>query len=402
MHLKLKRLAMHRRNPFVLRYQCLSSLPKKVAKRRRDPQIPALVHTNPKEPLQRLAADSWLENGNTITATAAGRLLPGVFRLNCERDWLLYCMDDEAKIWKAKKRSWTTLCEPNSRQKEATLARQHKCDAFRAEDTEECRVAQMEVLQMVIQHMCERYPTLFSVVEDESGIQNVRALRSNGTLEEFCVDDYVNAPLLLAGKLAQEDFVIIRDRDNPRVESGSVCFSFSGLPKRFGQKLDDVHQNVHGYKSDLSKPVSRLFAKSISVGKPLWRTNLGIAWTGDLFTSPERYPFRLGIHKTPEEAKAAMLRLIDESSDGVAGCLYLKVEYQTLRRLEETPGDRVLFTIRTFIDPFSKLSHKSASQLAHNIRCASKGEFKKYLGIEDEDVRQKILAFLDARSMGKL
>ena len=88
--------------------------------------------------------------------------------------------------------------------------------------------------------------------------------------------------------------------------------------------------------------------------------------------------------------------------DGVGGALYLKVEYQTLRRLR-VHSEYVLFTVRTHVEPMHAFEEKpqAARNLAVNVCRALQREFRHYKGLGDERIVERTLAYLDACSGGR-
>ena len=74
---------------------------------------------------------------------------------------------------------------------------------------------------------------------------------------------------------------------------------------------------------------------------------------------------------------------------------YLKVEYQTLRRL---PMSRfILFTIRTFLEPITMLSTVpgAAANLASSLRGMSQS-MRAYKGLTVPQAQEEMLAYLEA------
>ena len=317
----------------------------------------------------------------TRTANPSGRLLPGLHKLDDERNWLVHDPATFAELM--------TIKQSHLREKRAdTLVTAAGCE-------ESSLPAQREVLDMVVEHLPRRYPDSYSFDKATQEIR-VNVEHDNGSVTEaYDVATWRSrSPLELAGLLAQEDFVLVNSH---RIEAGFVVFSFGRVAERIGSgmSLDEVHKNVQRFQPDLSKPVDRFFHKLTSAA-PAWRSNFGLTWSGTLVSSPDRYPFRQAhaadaTLTTPAEW---MLNRIGEV--GVGNAIWLKVEYQTIKRLAVN-ADYALFAVRTFVHPLHTLSSvpSAASTLAHNIRCAAEGDFKFYLGVEDAEVRGKLLEYLD-------
>ena len=81
---------------------------------------------------------------------------------------------------------------------------------------------------------------------------------------------------------------------------------------------------------------------------------------------------------------------------GAGDALFLKVEYQTLRRLP-THSDHSLFTVRSFVEPLGaavEQAPEAAAQLAYNIRHVPP-DYLEYKGLGDEPIRCAVLEYLD-------
>ena len=327
-------------------------------------------------------AAKWLTHGLTRTATPKGRLLPGLHKLDVERDWLLHDSTQYAE---------------ELRHKKVTLQR-HRDTCFRINPAADTMEAQREVLDMVVEYLPVRYPNTFSLSECGQQI-HVASSRGSGAEEESydLAEWRAASPLELAGLLVQEDLALVQTTA-PGVhilQAAFVVFSFGRLHDHVGTDLSAVHGRVDRFDSDLKKPVTRFFDK-LTAEAPAWRTNFGLSWSGSIVPSPDRYPFRPAYAAEATLDTPAQFMLARMAEVGVGDAIWLKTEYQTIRRLNRHE-DCSLFTVRTFVDPLKSLSHvpSAARWLAYNMRCASEGDFKYYLGIEDDEVRGVILDHLD-------
>ena len=332
------------------------------------------------------AGARWLACNFTHTANRDGRLLPGLHKLDVERDWLLHDPSTYAE---------------HLRLKRDALAKR-RSSTFRVAHPR-CVGAQKEVLMLVMHHLATRFPSSFSLLKNREEIK-VHVEHENGCVHETYNVETVGsclAPLELAGMLLQEDLVLVRPGaggEGHHVDAGFVTFSFGRVHERVGMTLEQIHQNVDRYDVDLTKPVNRFFDRLASTA-PAWRTNFGLTWSPTLVPGRERYPFRdaYAAGSTVDSAAEWMLRRIDEC--GVGHAMYLKVEYQTIRRLCES--EYMLFTVRSFVEPLSSLATvpDAANALALNVRHCARGDFKYYLGLEDERVRHAVLEYLDHLAM---
>ena len=143
-------------------------------------------------------------------------------------------------------------------------------------------------------------------------------------------------PIDAAGRLVQEDLCLVEERDGAWImTAGSVCFpSHWRIHEKLGHSVASIHAPVHHYDDELRARVDNFFAR-LRVDRPVWRRNVSIHNHDDLFR-PE-----------PHETQA--------SFEGVTQ-LWLRSEYQTLRRLPRSGG--VLFTIKTQQCDVDRLRHR--------------------------------------------
>lgn len=159
-------------------------------------------------------------------------------------------------------------------------------------------------------------------------------------------------PLEAAGRLVQEDLVVMERRDQRWcLTAACVCFPTRWrLADKAGGSLASIHEPVPRYDTDLRSRTDHFFDR-LRIERPVWRTN----WTIDADWSARLEPGRTSVIDPTIEA------------DSVAERLCLRLEYQTLRRL---PGhDAVVFTIRIVRRPLgSVVSDGSAATLADALR----------------------------------
>jgi hypothetical protein len=245
--------------------------------------------------------------------------------------------------------------------------------------------AQQESLELVLSDLPKRYPELYKYDKQAKTIY-VAPIDTT-----FHLDDWKDRPLELCVRIVQEDLVLMRP---PRESDGStqyamaaaaVVFSFSELPQKLGKPVEFIHAPVPGYEKYLRKALDLTFSKLLKVEQPMWRNNWGIDPTGKLdeplYGSTEAHSHRKFSKATIDDIKAK----------------FLKVEYQTIRRLPNT--DYLLFTVKTMVDPMSALEDvpKAASCLASSIRGMSPA-MRGYKGIQDDDTCNVVLKYLDSIS----
>ena len=191
--------------------------------------------------------------------------------------------------------------------------------------------AQLEVLDLVSLHVCERFPDIYRREADQVSIE--------GTGRVVDLAESNTAPLLTAANLLQEDLVLMRKGETGwRLAAASLCFPSSWrLSEKFGHALADVHEPVPGFGrgSRNAAMIERIF-DNLQVELPVWRMNWSV-YGDDALHHVERS----GEH---------LKRL---GRDGKPEISFLRVEYQTLRKLPKS-GD-ILFTIRIHVDPLALL-----------------------------------------------
>lgn len=240
--------------------------------------------------------------------------------------------------------------------------------------------AQQEVLELFMAYLPQRYPEKYTY-DKQSNTITVHVTPRPMT---FCLTDWKDRPLELCERIVQEDLVLMRETPTSfDMAAAAVVFSFNDLPQKLGTTTNVIHAPVPGFEKHLSK-VLYLSFKNLQVEKPLWRNNWTIVPTGRLDE-----PSDFATHQQELQALSQMKDIRER---------FLKVEYQTIRRLPRTRY--LLFTVRTFVDPMSALerlptSSKAAETLAASIRGMSFPTLK-YKGIESEQARQATLDYLDS------
>ena len=178
-------------------------------------------------------------------------------------------------------------------------------------------------------------------------------------------------PLEAAGRLVQEDLVLMVERDGDlHLDAACLCFpSHWRLADKLGRPTSAVHRPVPGYQDELAGRVDRFLAR-LRPGVVTARRNWSVHPSATLFAPVP-----------PPPAPGADL--------------WLRSERQTLRRL--TGSGAVLFTIRVQQTPFSSLVHRPdvARRLAARLR-AQPPAFTGYQGLAP--LLPELLAVLDAAS----
>ena len=222
-----------------------------------------------------------------------------------------------------------------------------------------------EVLRALAHHLTRRWPQWFTL--GDGSITNHR------TGEQFVLGDpggAVRHPLDTAGRLVQEDLVVLVERaEGLVVGGGSVCFPNRwDLSSKLGLRLAAVHAPVSRLNDQLGGSVDTFFER-LRPDRGFWRLGWSVLDTGALYqptdgTAPPIDP----------------LPSIGAAADGWVGeRLFLRVERETFRRFPDTGC--VLFTLRTYVRPLAHLATRpsDAGRLAAALQAmpADVADYKK-------------------------
>ena len=201
--------------------------------------------------------------------------------------------------------------------------------------------SQKEVLELLLDHLLKRFPQHYR--------RQGQTIEAIATHQVWHIPDFESAPLDLAGRLVQEDLLLMeRSRQGYRLVAASLCFPLRWrLREKLGCPLTQIHAPVPGYSEKLAHPVDSVFNR-LKSSHPVWRLNWSIVESPELF-----FP--------PDKAKPGWEKMINCQNAGDQ--LFLRIERQTLRRLAIS-GD-ILFTVRTYVHPLRVL--EDHPQMAHNL-----------------------------------
>jgi len=137
------------------------------------------------------------------------------------------------------------------------------------------------------------------------------------------------APLLAAGRLVQEDLLILErapGADQHRLTAGILCFPSNWrLGQKLGRDLARIHLPVDAYAEDVAARVQRLF-DALRPGVPLMRANVLAYGSAELWNPRDEFDSHV-----PAAGRAP----------------YLRVERQVLLRLPVSRA--VVFSIHTYV-----------------------------------------------------
>ena len=202
-----------------------------------------------------------------------------------------------------------------------------------------------EVLRALTHHLTNRWPQWFTVTDG--------AITNHRTGETFALDSSSAAPdtrhpIDIAGRLVQEDLVVLVERSEGLVVGGgSVCFPNRwDLGSKLGLRLVDVHAPVSRLNEQLGGSVETFFER-LRPDRSFWRLGWSVLDTGELYQ--------------PTDGTAPPIEPLPGVDGAVAWAgerLFLRVERETFRRFPDTHC--VLFTLRTYVRPLSHLAARRA------------------------------------------
>ena len=185
---------------------------------------------------------------------------------------------------------------------------------------------QKEVLTTILEHLQLFHANLFNF--------NKETVEIIKTKEIYNHQKFPN-PLELASLLVHEDLIIMKQiEEDYHLESASLCAPTRwSLQDKFRESLSKIHKEVPGYEQKIGKRVDSIFS-NLPDGKIFEWFN----WS--IFDSPELFQ--------PINSKT-LVEIRDLSPQE----LFIRVERQTIRRLEQSKS--VLFTVRVHVDPITAI-----------------------------------------------
>ncbi|WP_224410629.1 heme-dependent oxidative N-demethylase family protein [Oscillatoria salina] len=247
------------------------------------------------------------------------------------------------------------------------LSSHHRRDVFVSLPGSE--VSQQETLALLLEHLSTYFPQHYQLQENQ--------IKDLTTGRVWCINEFRKAPLELAGRLVQEDFLILEFSDKGYIlTAASVCFPLRwNLRSKLGLPLAAIHQPVPGYQEKLQRPVDSFF-EHIKPNRLFWRSNWSIVETPELFLPPEK----------------EKIREVKITKDNAGENLWLRVERQSLRRLEKSGA--VLFTIHSYVYPMYLIKKfpEIASSLAKTLQKIP-SQMQIYKNISS--IREALLQYLE-------
>ncbi len=206
------------------------------------------------------------------------------------------------------------------------LIRLHRSTVYQAHP--DCTDGAYALLNMVLAHLSDHA----GYVRDGPYITRPDKVR---------IDTDSDHPLIIAGRLVQEDFALLRStEDGHSLVGGIICFpSHWSVQEKMNRSLASMHAPVPEFDKNLTRRTERIF-NHLRDDQPLIRGNTLIYTNPDLHQPATE---EMNKHLAPEEPH------------------YVRVERQTLRRLPLS--DMIVFGIHTSVLPINQLPAEALAQL---------------------------------------
>ncbi|KAK2743362.1 hypothetical protein FQN55_007297 [Onygenales sp. PD_40] len=189
-----------------------------------------------------------------------------------------------------------------------------------------------ELMEMVIQFLCARYPHYFSLSEDKRFFHN----EILGTKDDLLS----KPPLVVLMDNVPEDFAIMLRDDKTGyyfLRAGIICSALGwNLGIKMGLQLHEIHSPIPDYKEKMQFSMDRFFSK-MPTDKPIQRGSWGLE-VGQPLYMPAGDP-----HELQRLSQNPSLKLTD---------CYMRVDWQTLRRLPLSAA--IVFNFKALFTPVTE------------------------------------------------
>ncbi|KAB8205874.1 hypothetical protein BDV34DRAFT_235030 [Aspergillus parasiticus] len=194
----------------------------------------------------------------------------------------------------------------------------------------------MELMEMVLQFLCARYPHYFQLLNDQSILRN--------DIIGTETDLRLIHPLHVLLNNVPEDFaILLRDPETGAyvLRAGIICSSLGwSLGLKLGKNIDGIHEPVPDYGEKLQFSMNRFFAK-MPTDRLIQRGSWGIE-----IDQP--------VHMPPGDPIA--LRHEKQDPDIALDRYHLRVDWQTLRRLPVSAA--MVFSFKVLFTPVTQFQNE--------------------------------------------
>ncbi len=247
--------------------------------------------------------------------------------------------------------------------------------------------AQWEITELVIQHLTQRYPQLFSFeVHDGEWTFHNHILKEQTSFIPGDQSTLSMEPLDFIGRHVQEDRILMMERDGDLfLDAGQLCFPANwSLTFNTGMSFKEIHGPIPGFKEDGMDQRIFTFLMKMEAGDPWVRRNWSLMAGNRLDTSRETY-------EEGGKARSSVTR------ENVGEYVHFRVEVQKLFRLPGSNG--LLFTIHTHLLSLEEFAgnHEWADQF-YQILLELPDHIADYKGISL--FREVVIEYLKEKRMG--
>ncbi|RDA94756.1 hypothetical protein CP533_6769 [Ophiocordyceps camponoti-saundersi (nom. inval.)] len=218
-------------------------------------------------------------------------------------------------------------------------------------------LGQKELMEMVIQFLCARYPRHFEL-RDRTFVNHLL-----GTEQHL---DKVEPLRVLFNNVPEDFAIVLRDEKTGRYlfRAGIICSAVGwSLGEKMGLSLSEIHKPVPDYKQKIAFSVDRFFSK-LATSNPIQRASWGLEIGQPLFLPSTDADFRQRETQNPSLA---------------AQDVHLRVDWQTLRRLPLSGA--VVFNFKALFTPITEFRNEPyIPSLILKILNEGNEEIMKYKG----------------------
>ncbi|KIV92538.1 hypothetical protein PV10_03829 [Exophiala mesophila] len=189
-----------------------------------------------------------------------------------------------------------------------------------------------ELMEMVLQFLCARYPQYFTLHSDKKTFEN----KILGTKQDVSAKH----PLLVLLDNVPEDFgIMLRNPETGyyHLRAGLICSALGwNVGTKIGMQLHQIHATIPDYKEKMQFSMDRFFTK-MPTNKPIQRGSWGLEVDQPLYMPPGDPHEKYRDFQSPD---------LDTSR------IHLRVDWQTLRRLPLSGG--IIFNFKALFTPLAE------------------------------------------------
>ncbi|OQE39879.1 hypothetical protein PENCOP_c006G03022 [Penicillium coprophilum] len=188
-----------------------------------------------------------------------------------------------------------------------------------------------ELMEMVLQFICARYPQYFTLVDNRVLQNKILGIEQDITTKP---------PLKVLLDNVPEDFaVMLRDDETGFyfLRAAVICSALGwNVASKIGKQLHEIHESIPDYKDKMQFSMDRYFTK-MPTEKPIQRGSWGLEIGQPLYMPPG----------DPHE-----LHRLSQQADLTLDQCHLRVDWQTLRRLPLSGA--VIFNFKALFTPIAE------------------------------------------------